>query len=570
MGCTRESERIQASFGLVESVHPQFENDVDLEAGGVLLALPSLLVNGLLKFSGQNFELPSGYYGLDSLLIILAFMALLRIKSLESLRYYDPGELGKLVGLDRAPEVKTFRQKILFLSTYGDVVNFCRQLCISWMEDEPDLAGILYVDGHVRVYHGEQTKLPKRYVAREKLCLRGMTDYWINDAVGQPFFVVSHAFNRGLLGTLRDDIVPRLLTDIPNQPGHDELLEDNFLYRFSLIFDREGYSPDFFKEMWQKRIACYTYRKYAKTEWREEEFVKTKVVFPNGETETMKLAERGIYFQKPKIWLRQIRKLTTTGHQTALVTTDYKNEAAIIAGRMFSRWSQENFFKYMMQHYGIDRLISYDLEICDDPIQVVNPQYRLLEGRIRSESSKLSRKKAEYGALILEEEMNDENIKKYVKKKAELKENIENLQTEVDSLKSEKKQTKKHILFTELPEGEKFQTFKTKGKQFMDAIKMIAYRAETAMASILKLHMPKKDEARPLVRQIFMTEADIFPDPDAGELRVTIHNMANPRNNQYVEKLCRTLNESDTHFPGTDLRLVYNLVSTQNHPGQEV
>ena len=224
LACTRESERVQASFGLVEAVEPQFEHEVDLKAGGVLLALPSLLINGLLKFSGQYFQLPAGYYGLDSLLIILSFMALLRIKSLEGLRYRDPGELGKLVGLDRAPEVRTLRKKIALLSGHGDVEGFCRQLSISWMEDDPHLAGALYVDGHVRVYYGRQTKLPKRFVAREKLCLRGMTDYWINDALGRPFFVVSQAFNRGLLAVLREDIVPRLLTDIPGQPSYEELL----------------------------------------------------------------------------------------------------------------------------------------------------------------------------------------------------------------------------------------------------------------------------------------------------------------------------------------------------------
>lgn len=28
---------------------------------------------------------------------------------------------------------------------------------------------------------------------------------------------------------------------------------------------------------------------------------------------------------------------------------------------MFARWSQENFIKYMRQHYNIDRLIDYSL-----------------------------------------------------------------------------------------------------------------------------------------------------------------------------------------------------------------
>jgi len=79
------------------------------------------------------------------------------------------------------------------------------------------------VDGHVRVYHGSQTALPRRYVPRQRLCLRGTTDYWVNDALGRPFFVVEKVADPGLLETLRTDIVPRLLADVPAQPSPQQL-----------------------------------------------------------------------------------------------------------------------------------------------------------------------------------------------------------------------------------------------------------------------------------------------------------------------------------------------------------
>ena len=109
----------------------------------------------------------------------------------------------------------------------------------------------LYVDGHVRLYHGSQTSLPKRYVSRQRLCLRGTTDYWVNDALGQPFFVVERPIDHGLLEALRSDIVPRLLKDVPGQPTVEESKADRYRARFVILFDREGYSPEFFKEMWQ-------------------------------------------------------------------------------------------------------------------------------------------------------------------------------------------------------------------------------------------------------------------------------------------------------------------------------
>ena len=96
------------------------------------------------------------------------------------------------------------------------------------------------MDGHVRVYNGNKTSLPKRYVSRQKLCLRGLTDYWVNDATGQPFFVVTRAVNAGLLSVLREEIIPQLLQDVPQQPTKEELEADRYRYRFGVVFGREG------------------------------------------------------------------------------------------------------------------------------------------------------------------------------------------------------------------------------------------------------------------------------------------------------------------------------------------
>jgi hypothetical protein len=113
MGAQNAEARLAASIGQLEApVAPDFQAVQAVPKGGVLFALPALLVTGLLKTSENFFKLSKGYYGLDSLLIILAFTALVRLKSIESLRYSAPGEWGKLIGLDRIPEVRTLRSKI--------------------------------------------------------------------------------------------------------------------------------------------------------------------------------------------------------------------------------------------------------------------------------------------------------------------------------------------------------------------------------------------------------------------------------------------------------------------------
>ena len=192
---------------------------------------------------------------------------------------------------------------------------------------------------------------------------------------------------------------------------------------------------------------------------------------------------------------------------------------------------------------------------------MVNPEYRELERQMRSKNSQLSRKRAEYAALILRSDIDEDKIKEYVKKKGELKAIIESLQEDVEVLRAQKKQKDKHIDLSKLHVGDQFKIFKKSGKQFIDTIKMIAYRAETAMVNILRKYVGKKDEARSLVRQIFQTDADIDPEKEQGILKIKLHNMANPRNNNYVKKLCEILNESKTIFPGTNLVMVYDLVS---------
>ena len=195
-----------------------------------------------------------------------------------------PGEFGKLLGLDRVPEVRCLRKKMDDLSADHAAERWAAHLGRHWMQADPEAAGTLYVDGHVRVYHGAATKLPRRYVSREKLCLRGTTDYWVNDAVGRPFFFVEKVIDLGLLTTLRDDIVPRLLTDIPGQPSQAELDAHAHRCRFVLVFDREGYSPAFFRAMWNNhRIACISYHKHPKEAWPDAWFVPQQATMPKGE-----------------------------------------------------------------------------------------------------------------------------------------------------------------------------------------------------------------------------------------------------------------------------------------------
>jgi hypothetical protein len=402
--------RVAASIGDLESVVPEFQPVVDVPNGGVLFALPALLAMGLLKYTEQFFKLPKGYYGLDSLFLLLAFMALTRLKSIESLRYCAPGEWGKLLGLDRIPEARTLRNKVHLLShDKTQVKGWSAELCCYWMELAPEQAGVLYIDGHVRVYNGQQTQLPKHHVARQKLCLRATTDYWVNAMDGQPFMVVNKAVDPGMIKVIENDILPELATRVPAQAERLTAAPNSYPHKFTLVFDREGYSPEFMARMKAQQVAILTYHKYPGDDWLETEFFEHTLTLPTGEVTPVKLAERGVCLSN-NLWVREIRKLTERGHQTSILATDYQSGLALIGAKMFARWCQENYFKYMREHYGLDKLADYSVETIAEPTQVVNPAYRDLDGQVRSKQGKLNRLLASFGAMHFEETLDDEKL----------------------------------------------------------------------------------------------------------------------------------------------------------------
>src|SRR5947209_19163883 len=143
-------------MGVLASAPIQFETACDVPKGGVLLALPALLAVGLLRHTAALYTLPNGFYGIASIFLLLALMALARIKSIEQLRYVAPGEWGNLLGLDRIPEVRTLRQKLEILCQQaGQAVQWNTALAKEWMGLGPAAEPIFYVDGHVRVYQGQ-------------------------------------------------------------------------------------------------------------------------------------------------------------------------------------------------------------------------------------------------------------------------------------------------------------------------------------------------------------------------------------------------------------------------------
>lgn len=417
----------------------------------------------------------------------------------------------------------------------------------------------------MRVYNGSLTELPRRYVSRQRICLRGTTDYWVNAMDGQPFFVVTQAVDPGLIKVLEEQIVPRLLREVPGQPTAAELEADPERARFTLIFDRAGFSPKFFARLWTQRIAVITYRKRAKKAWPPPKFSMRTVRLVNGEQVQMRLAERRVPMRNG-LWLREIRELAKDGHQTSIITTDPRRPLEQTAATLFARWCQENFFQYMGQHYGLNRLIEYGTQPLPDTTVVFNPAWRRKDQEVRRERALLLKDQIQFNALTSPPQAEPDALARFEQTKGRLLEQIQQRQRGIDQLKAERKATPKHLTLKELPEAERFEQLRTAQKHFVDTIKLIAYRAETALVQIVREKLKRHDDARALIRQVFTSTVDLSPDLHRKTLTVRIHQLSAAAHDGILDHLCLELTATDTLYPGTDLRLVFEPIRASQIP----
>jgi len=576
MAATRVEERVSCAFGLLPFNPVRFECCHSIPNGGVLLLLPFLLECGLLSYR-KYYDSRHGYYTFDSLLITLSFFSLLRIKAVEQSKLHNPGEMGRLIGYDRIPEVKKLRGMIHELTFAGHCEDWGKSLATKWInEEEPEL---YYVDGHVQVYHGSLAELGKKHVSRQRLCLPGMTEFWVNAAEGFPFFFITAQVNEKMIEMLEDAIIPRLLELHPVNENRQRMMDTNpDCPLFTLVFDREAYSPALFGRLWKKhRIAVITYRKHVKDVWDESDFEAVNVNVRLGET-VMELHEKEITLEGHS--MREIRRLTVGGHQTSIITTNRLLSMVLIACYMFGRWVQENFFRYMSQEYAFDKIIQYAVDELDKTIMVVNREYSNIQYTIKKSREKLSRLKAGLYELQQSEpnEKEDEKSKdsyksegRWFKKILELTEKTKQIEQHINRLIARRKTIKYKIPVGEMPESTRYTKLHQESKYLMNIIKMICYRAETVLANKLAPHFRRsEDEIRALVKAITNLSIDIMPDHENKQLNIMLYPMANQRSQMALSKIIEEVNATQTLYPGTNLMLKFKITTITIASGQEV
>jgi transposase len=537
----RSADRLLARLGLLEDAPPLFGSATAVPCAGVLLALPVLVAGGVFDCAQKIYaSLGPAFYGLRTSLLTLLLMALWRIKRPEGLKEYSPQDLGRVLGLDRAPEVKTLRRKLASLAAVGHAAQFGQALAQQRVALRGAALGFLYIDGHVRVYHGQHA-LPKAHVARMRISMPATSDYWVNDMAGDPLFVITAEANAGLVRML-----PGMLEQIRALVGKR---------RVTAVFDRGGFSPKLFQQILAAGLDLLTYRKGRYPRIAQKRFKKCRTSL-GGAVSTYLLADQEVRLLKGKLRLRQVTRRMDNGHQTPILTSRRELPAAQVAYRMFERWRQENFFKYLREEYALDALAEY-AAVPDDPTrEVPNPAWAAADSKLRQAYASLDRLQAQYGLEAFTNlEHRRRTMRGFKTAQGKLGQKIWSAWQLVEKLEKRRVAIPRRVPVQSVTE-EPVVKLAPERKHLTNLIKMVAYQAESDLLRLVAPHYRRVDEeGRTLIQSALASAADL--EVTETELRVTLRAQSSQHRTRAIAKLCEELNRSQTTFPGSRLRLHY-------------
>jgi DNA-binding CsgD family transcriptional regulator len=533
-------DRLLAAFGFLDDAAPLFADAKGVSGAGVLFAVPALVASGLFAISDKLYgHIGPAFYGLRTTMLTLVLMALWRIKRPEGLKEHDPATLGRVLGLDRAPEVKTLRRKLTRLAAYHRAEELGRALAHRRVDQRGALMGFLYVDGHVRAYHGKR-KLPKTHVARIRLAMPATTDYWVNDRSGEPLLVLTAPANAGLVKMLSP-----ILDEVRRLVGER---------RVTIVFDRGGWSPKLFRKILSTdKFDILTYRKGKSRRINQKRFQRRRAKL-DGRWVHYHLHDQAVRFLQGKLRLRQVTRLSDDGHQTQVLTSRWDLRDIEVAYRMFERWRQENFFKYMREEFLLDALVDYHID-SDDPTRTVpNPERRGLDKEVRAARAAVAKIEKDYGVAALDNpETRRPTMRGFKIANAELGNQLRLARNRLDELLQRRRALPTRVEVRDLSDGAVIK-LATERKHLTNLIKMIAYQAESDLLALLGAHYARAEhEGRTLLHELFRAPADLEVGTD--ELRLTLRPLSSPHRTKAVEALCQPLNDANICFPGTRLPL---------------
>src|SRR5579859_2983494 len=556
----RDGERALARWGLLgEGAVPVFTAGARYPLAGLLMALPALESTGLADAAKEVYgRVKDGFYGLTAMLLTLVFLALAGEPRAEGATRVPPAALGRVLGLDRAPEVKTIRRKLGELAAAGKAADLIMALARRHAAARPDTLGFLYVDGHARVYSGTRT-VQKTHIARLKFPAPATGETWVTSQDGEPVFMVVAEPSDSLAGELR-----RLLPQLRQVVGEGR--------RITVCFDRGGWSPALFADITGAGFDLLTWRKGQAPDLPADQFTTITCADDRSREHEYDLADTMVTLtirdgprKGQTVSLRQVTRRVPAKaggtRQIHALTTRTDLAAGEVCWRLTSRWREENYFRYARTHFALDALDSHAAAPDDPDRKVPNPARKAAAAQVRRAEVLAATAEAQRDTSLaaLRNPAPGQPVTITNQMINALDAPVEAAWAGLQAAADAAAAVPARIRLGEIAPD--MVRLEAEVKQITHAIRMAACNAETALARTLDGHYARAgDEAYALIREALTGSGDIIPGH--GELLIRLDPLTAPRRTQALAALCDQLTQTHARYPGTGLILRYEVKPT--------
>jgi hypothetical protein len=382
-----------------------------------------------------------------------------------------------------------------------------------------------------------------------RISMPATTDYWVHDALSEPLFLVPTEANPALA-----KVLPGVLAEVRQLVGER---------RVTIVFDRGGWSPKLFAQLLADGFDLLTYRKAPYRPVPLGRFRRHRATLDGRQldywlADQPTRLEYGRKAKRKRLSLRQVTRLSDTGHQTPILTSRRDLSTLEVAYRMFERWGQENFFKYLREEFALDALVDYATEPADAERDVPNPERQRLNAEIRQAYAHLEQLQAHYGLAALDNrERRRPTMRGFKIANAALAARLRESMRCIHQLETKRATVPARVPVQEVVSADVVK-LAVERKHLTDLLKMLAYQAEGDLLRLLAPHYRRTDqEGRTLIHSAFAAGGDLELTPS--ELRVALDPLSSPHKTQALAALCDQLNATATRFPGTRLRMRFTL-----------
>ncbi|MBT9166395.1 MAG: hypothetical protein DDT25_01080 [Chloroflexi bacterium] len=522
---------------VVDSPRPVVREGREFSGAGGFLFYPALSALGLIDVFRKVYdELACRSYGIREVVLALFFLWVMRFPSVESFKGAQRRDFGCLIGTPHSPSVKTLRRKLEELAERKLGHRLMMEMARRYADGDIVELGVLYADGHMKPYYGSRS-LSKVWSPQRRLAIPGVEQYFVNDRKGRPLFFFSAQPHKSL-----SQMLPQLVEHIRSVIGERE---------FTLVFDRGGYSPKVFGVLRENNVHIITYRRKPFELYPASVFTHKTCQF-KGKLHEFNLYEETIHLKGFGL-LRNIAVLRDKGRQTHILTSDMTTEAALIACLMFNRWGQENFFKYMLEHYSLDALHGYGAEDIAEDILVANPHRRALDDDIRRLRSETRAVREKIGEMV---------GRKVSRSQLEsLRERLTLLEKQLSTLRKQRRELPARVPLAQTDKN--LEALDLEKKTVVDTIKMGAYNAEEWLLERLDRYYSDPRDTRQVLRILTGLKGRLRLRD--GQLVVDLTPPEIPKYRRALLGLCAELDQLSDPFPGTPYPIRFTVAGAKMH-----